>query len=51
MFRGHTNIVYGGIYNFLYKNEFYKKNIVMSLDFAEIKNIENMSIGMIYKMH
>ena len=24
---------------------------VMSLDFAEIKNIENMSVGMIYRMH
>ena len=24
---------------------------VMSLDFAEIKNIENMSMGMIYRMH
>ena len=23
----------------------------MSLDFAEIKNIENMSMGMIYSMH
>ena len=24
---------------------------VMSLNFAEIKNIENMSMGMIYRMH
>ena len=24
---------------------------VMSLDFAEIKNIENMSMGMIYRTH
>ena len=24
---------------------------VMSLDFAKIKNIENMSVGMIYRMH
>ena len=24
---------------------------VMSLDFAEIKNIENMSVGKIYRMH
>ena len=24
---------------------------VMSLDFAEIKNIENMSVGTIYRMH
>ena len=23
----------------------------MSLDFAEIKNTENMSVGMIYRMH
>ena len=36
--------------HFLYKNGLYKK-IVMSLDFAEIKNIENMSMGMIYRMH
>ena len=49
MFRGHNNIVYGGICNFLYKNGLYF--FAMSIDFAEIKNIENMSIGMKYRMH
>ena len=29
----------------------YTNMFVMSLDFAEIKNIENMSIGMTYRMH
>ena len=37
MFRGHNNIVYGGIRNFLYKNGRYKCMFVISLDFAEIK--------------
>ena len=46
----HNNIVYGGLCNFLYKNGLYKF-FVMSLDFAEIKNIENMSMGMIYRMY
>ena len=50
MFRGHDNNVYGGICNFLYKNGL-QFSCVMSLDFAEIKNIENMSMGMIYRMH
>ena len=29
----------------------FSKMFVMSLDFAEIKNIENMSMGMTYRMH
>ena len=29
----------------------FTKFFVMSLDFAEIKNIENMSVGMIYRLH
>ena len=37
MFRGHNNIVYGSIHNFLNKNGLYKI-FVMSLDFAEIIN-------------
>ena len=27
------------------------KKFVMTLDFAEIKNIENMSMGMTYRTH
>ena len=50
MFRGHNNIVYEGLRNFLYKNGVYKKKL-MSLDFAEIENIENMSMGMAYRTH
>ena len=49
MVMGHNTIVYGGLRNFLYKNGL-TKNFVMSLDFAEIKNIENMSMGMTYRM-
>ena len=29
----------------------FKNMFVMSLDFAEIKNIENMSMGMTYRTH
>ena len=29
----------------------FTKMFVMSLDFAEIKNIENMSMGMTYRTH
>ena len=50
MFRGRSTIVYGGICNLLYKIDF-KNFFVKSLDFAEIKNIENMSVGMRYRMH
>ena len=35
---------------FCTKMDFLKK-ILMSLDFAEIKNIENMSMGMTYRTH
>ena len=51
MFRGH-NIIYGGIIYAIFCTRMdFTKFFVMSIDFAEIKNIENMSIGMIYKMH
>ena len=50
MSRGHNCIVYGGIRNFLYKNGAYNF-FVMSLDFAENKNIKNMSMGMTYRTH
>ena len=50
MSMGHYNIVYEGRRNFLYKNGLYKM-FVMSLDFAEIKNIENMSMRMTYRTH
>ena len=36
--------------NFCTRMEFNQK-IVMSLDFAEIENIKNMSNGMTYRMH
>ena len=29
----------------------FTKNVVMSLDFGEIKNIENISMGMTYRTH
>ena len=50
MFRGHNNVIYGDTRNFLHKNGF-TELFVMSLDFAEIKNIENMSVGMACRMH
>ena len=50
MLKDHNDIVDGCPCNFLYKNRFLKKN-VMSLDFAEIENIENMSNGMTYRTH
>ena len=50
MFRGQNHIVYGGHRNFQYKNDF-TKVFEMSLDFAEIKNIENMSMGMTYRTY
>ena len=50
MLRQHNNIVYGGLRNFCTRMEFTKK-IVMSLDFAEIENNENMSKGMTYRTH
>ena len=48
MLRGHNNIVYGDLRNFLYKNGIYKvskvakirNQIVMSLDNGEIEHIE-----------
>ena len=42
MFRGHNNIIYA----FDLTNIF-----VMSLDFADVKNNENMSMGMTYRAH
>ena len=49
MFKGHNYIVYEVKCNFLYKMDF--NFFAVSLDFAEINNNENMSIGMIYRMH
>ena len=51
MFRGHYNIVYGKMRNFLYKNVFFTKIFVMSLNFTEIKNVKNMVMGMTYRTH
>ena len=47
MFRGHSNIVYG---IFCTRMDF-TKIFVMSLDFADIKYIKNMSMGMTYRTH
>ena len=46
MFRGHNNIVYVFCTRMDFTNMF-----VMSLDFAVIKNIENMYMGMTYRTH
>ena len=36
----------------VYKNGLYKKKVMsLALAFAEIKNIENMSMGMTYRTH
>ena len=50
MFKGHNSIVYGGMRNFLFMNGLWNF-FVMSLDFAEIKNIEIMSMGITYRTH
>ena len=50
MFRGHNNIVMENYTIFCTRMDFIKM-FVMSLDFAEIKNIENMSIRMTYRTH
>ena len=48
MFRGHDNIVYGTVRNFLNKNELYK-NVCNVIRFHGNQNNENMSKGMTYR--
>ena len=48
MIRGHNNIVYGGICNFLYKNGFYK-NICNGIGVCVNQKYQNMSMGMTYR--
>ena len=45
MFRGHNNIVLE-VYAIFCSRMDFTKMFVMSLDFGEIENIENMSMGM-----
>ena len=48
---GDIIISYMEVYAIFCTRMVFKMFFVMSLDFAEIKNIENMSMGMIYRMH
>ena len=48
---GHIIISYMEVYSIFCTRMEVTEMFVMSLDFAEIKNIENMSVGMTYKTH
>ena len=50
MFRGHNNFVFED-YAILGKRIDVTKMFVMSLDFADVTNNENMSKGMTYRTH
>ena len=51
MFRVRTYISYMEVYAIFCTRMDFTEMFAMSLDFAEIKNIENMSMGMAYRTH
>ena len=51
MFRGHNIIVCNGDYAIFGTRIDFTNKFVMSVDFADVKNNENMSKGNTYRMH
>ena len=51
IFLGDMILSYMEVYAFFCSRIDFTNFFVMSLDFADIKNIENMSVGMICRMH